>query len=121
MDKITELLTQLAAKLGTTTEYLWGVLVKQAPIEATVDIIQIICVLIAGWGIYKLHLYFQKRPEDGNMIYYEYENAAPTIMVIVTVLWAIMICLCIGTISEIVAGFFNPEYWALQKVLHTVH
>ena len=32
-----KLIEELAAKLGTTAEHLWGVLVRQAPISATVS------------------------------------------------------------------------------------
>lgn len=35
-EKTIKLIEQLAQKLGTTTEYLWAVLLKQAPIDATV-------------------------------------------------------------------------------------
>ena len=34
MEQLTQLLAQLAERLGTTTEYLWGVLIKQAYINS---------------------------------------------------------------------------------------
>ena len=39
MDKLSELLGQLAIKLGTTVEYLWKVLINQAYITGIVNII----------------------------------------------------------------------------------
>jgi hypothetical protein len=37
--ELTELLGKLADKLGTTVEKLWSVLLKQAPISGTVDLL----------------------------------------------------------------------------------
>lgn len=37
-DKTLEALTTLANKLGTTAEYLWGVLIKQAPITVAIEL-----------------------------------------------------------------------------------
>ena len=47
-DQTALLLKQLADKLGTTTEYLWAVLLKQAPITCTVQLTVIIITFIAG-------------------------------------------------------------------------
>lgn len=38
-EQTVKLVEQLAQKLGTTTEYLWNVLIKQAPISAAIDMI----------------------------------------------------------------------------------
>ncbi|GAG32239.1 unnamed protein product, partial [marine sediment metagenome] len=47
MENLTNLLEQLALKLGTTVEYLWEVLVKQAHIVMIQDIIWFcICVIV---------------------------------------------------------------------------
>lgn len=45
-DKYQQMIEALAAKLGTTAEHLWGVLVRQAPITGAVDLA--ICVVLAA-------------------------------------------------------------------------
>ena len=42
-EKFQKLIEALAAKLGTTAEHLWGVLVRQAPISGAVDLV--LCVM----------------------------------------------------------------------------
>jgi len=53
-----KVIEQLAQKLGTTTEYLWQVLVNQAYIDGIIGIIYIILTILAGYGLYRLHKYF---------------------------------------------------------------
>jgi hypothetical protein len=36
-DKTFQALTNLATKLGTTAEHMWGVLLRQAPITGVID------------------------------------------------------------------------------------
>ena len=56
--EIVELLQGLADKFGTTTEMLWGVLLKQAPINGFVRIVGLLFVLgvfgIASFITFKL-------------------------------------------------------------------
>lgn len=40
-DKTLQVVTDLASKLGTTAEYLWGVLLKQAPITGSLALLAI--------------------------------------------------------------------------------
>ena len=44
-DKYLKLIEALAEKSGTTSEHLYGVLVKQAPITGVVDILQCIAIV----------------------------------------------------------------------------
>ena len=48
MKELIPFLEQLAFKLGTTTEKIWVVLLKQAPISAMVDIVCWIFFLLIG-------------------------------------------------------------------------
>ena len=54
-ENTSKLIEQLAQQLGTTSKYLWSVLLKQAPISATVNLIQIILILLFGLFLYKTH------------------------------------------------------------------
>ena len=117
-EQTTKLIEQLAQKLGTTAEYLWTVLLKQAPISAATDALYFILVIIAGIGLWKLHRYLSKeRGEYEHSIYYDQEETVIIPMVIIAIIWGICFIACFFSIGNIINGFFNPEYWALKEVL----
>lgn len=117
-EQTTKLIEQLAQKLGTTTEYLWTVLIKQAPISAATDALCFIFVIIGGIILWRLHKYLSKERGDyKHSIYYEQEEAVIIPMLIVAIIWAICFIACFFSIGNIINGFFNPEYWALKEVL----
>ncbi len=117
-DQTTKLVEQLAQKLGTTAEYLWAVLLKQAPISAATDLIYLILVIIGGVLLYKLHKYLSEEGgEYKNSIYCDKEELVVIPMVLVTFLWGVIAIVCFFCIGNIINGFFNPEYWALKEIL----
>lgn len=115
-----KLLEQLAQKLGTTSEYLWKVLLKQAPIDATVNLIQIMLIMLFGLVLYKIHRRLMKEDANNDTGYYKYEEMAAIPMIIGGVVFAIMFIWAFCCIGDVVNGYFNPEYWALNKVLSSV-
>jgi ABC-type multidrug transport system permease subunit len=119
-----KLLEQLANKLGTTSEYLWGVLIKQAPIDATVQLLQTLVLVIFGWLLWKAHKKLSAKPKDQNSYdssYYDrYDTLAVIPMVIATLVWALLIIICFICFGSIISGYFNPEYWALKEILNAM-
>lgn len=117
-----KLLEQLAKKLGTTTEYLWTVLIKQAPIDSTLTLFQILLVIIFGIVLYRVHKRFLKENDntDSRSIYDEYDEYAKYPMFILTIVFAFLIVVSIFSIESVVNGYFHPEYWALNKVLSSL-
>ena len=117
-DQTTKLIEQLAQKLGTTAEYLWTVLLKQAPISALTDLFYLVITTIIGIGLYKLHKYFCKDGigEYDNSLYDDNDYVAP-VMIALTIIWGICIIACFFSIGNIINGFVNPEYWALKQIL----
>ncbi len=107
----------LASKLGTTTEYLFSVLVKQARIAGIVAIIQGIMMVVIGICLVKLIIYFYKKRDD-------LDSSISEIVVPFTILsFVVLLILAIIYISyadNILAAFFNPEYWALNEILSSI-
>ena len=122
-EQTAKLLEQLANKLGTTSEYLWTILLKQAPIDATVTLLQTLFLFLVGWGLWKVHKKLLSKPsgQDYDDSYYEkYDLGAILPMVLVTVGWGIMMIICFCCFGSIVSGYFNPEYWALKEILNSL-
>lgn len=108
-----EFLKTLADKLGTTTEYLWNALLRQAPISATTDIIQTLILAVATYGLYRIHCRFKKNNEYDD---FEAWPAVPMIFAagIFTLLWVVVL---VSGVPNIINGYFNPEYWALHEIM----
>lgn len=122
-EQTAKLLEQLANKLGTTSEYLWNILLKQAPIDATVTLLQTLFLIFVGWVLWKVHKkLLSKPPGQGyyDSYYEEYDVGAVLPMILVTGVWGIMMIICFCCSGSIVSGYFNPEYWALKEILNAL-
>jgi len=123
MDENTlQALTALANKLGTTTEYLWSVLLKQAPITGLIDLGVMIGLVVMTYGWFRFVQRKTTTPpateED------RYPRAAWTEEVGIAFAWAsvglwvlidIFVIAC--ALATTIAALFNPEYWALMQIL----
>jgi len=123
--QIIDALRELAAKLGTTSEYLWQVLIRQAPISGTVNLL--VCIAwayIAVWGFRLVSAKTKLPPKTKDEPHpsSEWDDEG---RVAAWILWGIYTL--VGTIiagcslEYIVGALINPEYWALTQVLHQVH
>lgn len=112
-EQTAKLIEQLAQKLGTTTEYLWAVLLKQAQIQAMVMLFQFLLIAIFGYVLLKIHKRLSVTKD------YEEENVVIP-MAIGLIIFAFLAIYAFFCIEDIFNGFFNPEYWALSKVLSAV-
>lgn len=116
------ILNRLAEKFGTTVEHLWGVLVKQAFISAVTDLFHVLTLLIvASAGLVLVYRKTRTPPEtekdrdpqaewDGDPAFYAW-------CIALTALIPIYVSI-IASAPNIISGFLNPEYWALQQILH---
>jgi uncharacterized Tic20 family protein len=120
-EQTAKLVEQLAQKLGTTADYLWSVLLKQAPISAITDLVFFAFTIILGVVIYKVHKHLLAEKDGNNSIYYDLEEGAVVPMIFVLVIWAIMFIACLCSIGNIINGFLNPEYWALKEILSSLN
>jgi hypothetical protein len=115
MKEIAPLLEKLAKQLGTTVEYLWGVLVRQAMISACIDILQYIMLGVATYFFVILTKKFYKISEDAN--WDEFWIVLPALIgIALLIIWVV----AFFAIQNTITGFINPEYWALRKVLEII-
>lgn len=118
-EEVIKLIEQLAQKLGTTSEYLWSVLLTQAQISAIMSLSYVIFCIISGLILLKFHLNYSKIDDDGYSKYDDYKHVQ-IIMIISSLIWVTLFILAIFNIENIITGFINPEYWALSEILHQI-
>jgi hypothetical protein len=118
MKQILSRLDLLAAKLGVTAQYMWGVLLRQAYVTAYMDMASAVVGLLfcmAGAVSIKYALRYCLNKE--NQDYGDWS--------INGVIWLIVsssVC-CFGAVACLSAAFsamtilLNPPYWALQQIL----
>lgn len=119
-----KLLEQLANKMGTTSEYLWNILLRQASIDATITLIQYALLAIAGIALYKIHLRLSKPIKSdtygSDWDSYSDNDFYGVIMVASLIVYSILIIAAFFCVGSVINGYFNPEYWALDRLLDAV-
>lgn len=120
-EKTAALIENLAEKFGTTVAHLWGVLVTQAPISGFVDLV--VCatlVFVAARVVQfvKRKTTAPKKSEKNNQPRAEWVDE-PAMLAWACAIWLLLIVgiVVIHYAQDIVAAFFNPEYWALTRIL----
>jgi len=110
VDRIMESLDALAAKLGTTAEYLWAVLVKQAPVQGGMTLIGMGVSIIAAGVLYKVVMRMGV-PICGK------EEDAKILRMIMRLLLVVWVWLTVGPcVGGVLKAFASPEFWALEKL-----
>lgn len=121
-EKTLEAITRLAEKLGTTAEYLWGVLLKQAPIAGVVDIAvgAIWIVFAVMWFRFVQQKTTKKKTTDENL----YSSAADWEDEGAFLGWFsvfVIVCVSVVVVSSnfktAVEAILSPEYWAIKQIL----
>jgi hypothetical protein len=108
MENLSNLLEQLAAKLGVAIDVLWAALLRQAVLAGISNLIFIIATGTTVYLMVKWYRAIQKNRTD-EIVYVPFGICAVFI--------AIMAIYCIDQIPMTLAAFFNPEYWALKTIL----
>jgi uncharacterized protein involved in cysteine biosynthesis len=111
-EKIFEALQALAVKLGTTVDHLWGVLLKQAPIDGTIEFI--FCSILVWFNVKMARMVVRKTLSDKPEWKDDLSEIA-WVLLATLVFFSVIIVWC--NAAMIIAAFFNPEYWALKQLL----
>ena len=109
-----KLIEELAAKLGTTAEHLWGVLVRQAPISATVNAaltLAWVVALVCGWRFAVRSMKLANKDSIEVVVV-----RAGVIVALIFASIATAVAITIGSVG-CVSAFANPEFWALEQVM----
>jgi amino acid transporter len=111
-DQTAVVMQKLADKLGTTSEYLWSVLIRQAPLSGITDILQYAIIAICVF-VYWRWVSSDKRDFSGC------GDSWPGALIVGIPLLFLVVVVFFWFPTTIYA-FANPEYWALDRVLHAI-
>jgi hypothetical protein len=112
MDKLTVLLEQLAAKLGVAVDVLWAALMRQALISGIADLIFLGAVAAFLFGTWKYVVLVHRKVEAR-----EWDEIAWLPCGFVAVAMVGITFAALAGLPMMFAAFFNPEYWALMRIL----
>ena len=115
MERLTELLEKLANELGTTTKYLWSVLLKQARIEIIEWFVMAIIFVAFLIPLYKYIKWIFNKWEDITDKDHEVGHVIISGLLGFTLFIFGIVILC--SIPNVIDAIFNPEYWALKQVI----
>lgn len=118
MNELTPLLEKLSEKLGTTTEYLWIVLIKQAHIQVIYYCIEFAIMGLSLFIFYKIGKYWLKNWND---LEDKYEFAMGVGLICIGILSFIFLVAFMIDLNSLVSALFNPEYWALKQILNVIN
>jgi len=118
MNELTaRLLEQLAAKLGVGIEVLWTALLRQAPIAAASDLLQYAVLGVAWYGFWRWFRILKERPQDNDDWGANNFLAQVVLFSFAAITLVVLTGVMLSFVHHTLAGFFNPEYWALQQLL----
>ena len=103
-----QIIETIAEKLSVPAEMLWGAMLRQAPMDAALNLAGVLLI----WLALVFYSWFWRR---------WWKQDEPEPIILVGLGWVL---LAIGTLGftmghagMIYAGFFNPEYWALMELV----
>jgi hypothetical protein len=111
-NQVADLLAKLAEQLGVGTEFLWGVLIKQAAVDGALAAVMVLLCFayFAGYGAftaYCLKNTHSSEAADAARIF------GAILLIPVSVSW-------IWNLWMAVTALINPEYYALQQILEVL-
>lgn len=104
------LIETLALKLDTTAEHLWAILIAQAPISSTIGILTNAAIIVALYFMWKKLLTIKYDNWDNDL-------GKGVMFGGISVATIIGIAIAGGNLQVEIAGFVNPEYWALRQII----
>lgn len=111
MDELTEAVTRLAGELSVPVSKITGVVIRQAAISASVQLGGFLLLMtLYGYLCYRCYLFI---PKDSD------ERVSKNVSIAgILVIGVILLTLVITEGPTVMAGFFNPEYWALKQFIN---
>jgi hypothetical protein len=117
MDKLVDLLRELAVGLGTTADKLYPIFIKQAYIDGIIGILFTVIYILGIVACIKLIKYGLDLYKENQNTYAD-DGCTPIIIgIMVGIILFITLCF---TISDTITAFANPQYYALKNIIDQI-
>lgn len=127
MDNFTKeaeiILDMIAEKFGTTVDLLWGVLIRQVYVDATVHFIYLMCIIVGLFLLIRMVKwlvkdYYEKSPSSDFESFLIDSGPVGTLSVVASLVFFILSLVSLPFLIESIIGrFVNPEYYALKLLM----
>jgi len=118
-EQLVPLLRELAEKLGTTVDHLWGVTVAQASANGMFYLCWLLLLTTTVIVLFCFSKKWYKKAKGSEG--WKREQVSPYLaympFVFLFVIWAIAFP---KIVYQLITAFYNPEYWALQNILNLI-
>ena len=113
--------SQLIGQFAQDSRFL--ILLNQAPFEATIQLFQTILIGIYGIVLWKIHKRMLKKEDNvfSENFYEKHDLAVIYPMAFAGLTFFVLALALFASIGDIYNGYFNPEYWALQKIMKGIN
>jgi hypothetical protein len=116
-----KLIRDLAEKLGTTADHLWGVLCRQATISGITNLLVIgvwAALIVWGFKFVRSKTTAPPKTEEDRYPRAEWDEEGKVIAWLILGAATIITVLVVGSNLEYIVGsLLNPEYWALKQIV----
>jgi len=102
----------------------FSILLNQAPFEATIQLFQTILIVIYGIVLWKVHKRMLKKQDDdvfSESFYEKHDLAVIYPMAFAGLAFFVLALAAFFSLGDIYNGYFNPEYWALEKIMKGIN
>lgn len=117
IDKLKEVMTPIAEKIGEGAEFGWITVLKQQYVEATIGLFFAMLGIVGMIIVYKVTRKFWNTIES-NYSFKKYENDGIVVFAVLGIFFSIF-AFIVGSISAI-THFINPEYYAIEFFINLV-
>ena len=107
------LIKELSEKLGTTSEYIFETLVKQAKFNAIEGIVFFLLSLLFLFILYKVHKHLSEN--------YLYDDVAVGVMLFFSIIFIFILIISLIKMISNLSGLYNPEYWAIKQIFNSLN
>lgn len=111
-EKLQNALIQLAEKLGTTVEYLFSIMIRQALTQGITNLVVAFIMVLSVTWLFKL------LKTDIDELTNEQDIKFTICLAMAGVLIATTGFYTLFSLQETITCFTNPEFWALEQILN---
>jgi len=116
-EELNKQLAALAAKLGTSAEHLWSVLIRQAYIDGISSLVTTLCCGLAAalvlWFFFYIRPKWKALRDPKDLFFISFE---PVEYMVLTIVLGALVAVACNNFYWVISDFFNPEFYAWRQL-----